>query len=160
MEELRTDILPRLVTFSDNPILLVEESHRIGERGYLFRKEGNMLVETQMHSSSYYGFLESTRMMGINVVTVPATPDLSHTIWYMAAMDGYLSREHYPKPLKSYKPHQQAIGALCCVPGIGAKRAATILERYCIADLIRLKEVDGVTPTQLKKIQKVLGAKL
>jgi ERCC4-type nuclease len=156
MEELRTDILPRLCTFTNNPVLLVEESHQFGEHGFLFRKEGSMLVETGLHSSAYFGFLESTRNMGIDVVTLRAMPDLSPTIHYLAAMDGYLSREHYPKHMKTYKPNQIAMGMLCCVPGIGQKRAEKALKGKSIADIVRAKELDGLTDGQLKKVQRVL----
>lgn len=158
MEELRTDILPRLCTFTDNPVLLVEESHQIGDRGYLFRKDerSKMFVETELHATSYFGFLESARMIGINVV---CTRSLDQSIWYMISMDGYLSREHYPKPLKSYKPHQQALGMLCCVPGIGIKRATAALQERSIDEMCR-KECTGLTKGQQEKIRNVLRTKL
>ena len=156
MQDLREDILPRLITFTDNPVLLVEESHQVGERGYLFRKENGMFKETQMHCTAYYSFLESVRMMGVEVV---CTRNLDQSIWYMIGMDGYLSREHYPKPMKSFKPKQQQIGMLCCVPGIGQKRAAAALEGRSISDLLNAREVDGLTPKQLEKIRKVLRYK-
>ena len=157
MEELRTDILPRLISYTDNPVLLVEESHQIGEAGYLFRRENGAYVETGLHSSAYYGFLESTRMTGVDVV---CTRDLNASIWYMIAMDGYLSRQHYPKPLKSYKPHQSALGMLCCVPTIGAKRAEKALSALSIKEMIHVNEIEGLTKIQTQKLKKVLGARL
>jgi hypothetical protein len=164
MEELRLDILPRLATYTDNPILLVEESHKIGESGSLFRKSDSMYVETGMTASSYYGFLESVRQMGIDVVTLQATGDLYPTIWYLASMDGYLSREHYPKHIKSFKPHQQALGILCCVPGIGQKRATAALEKNCIRDMVRdlvwKDEIEGLTKTMTAKLKKAMEVKL
>jgi len=153
MQELREDILPRLLTFTDNPVLLVEESHVTGDAGYLFRKENGMYRETQMHCTAYYSFLESVRMMGIEVV---CTRNMDQSIWYLIAMDRYLSQQHYPKPMKSYKPRQQQIGMLCCVPGIGQKRAEAALEGRSVSELVSAKEVDGITKKQLEKIQKVL----
>jgi hypothetical protein len=156
MDELRTDILPRLITYTDNPVLLVEESHRIGEMGNLFRKEGSLYKETGTTATSYYGFLESIRMMGVDVVTVQAATDLMPTIWYLAAIDGFLSRDHYPKHLKSFKPNQMALGMLCCVPGIGMKRAAKALEGNSIKDIATKTKIEGLTIKQHQKIKRVL----
>jgi ERCC4-type nuclease len=156
MEELIHGILPRLISYTDNPILLVEESHMIGDAGYLFRKEGSMYKETQMHSSSYYGFLETCRLMGVNVVCVRATPDLMPTIYYLAAMDGYLSKQHYPKTLKSFKVEQQRLGMLACIPGIGIKRAERALMGNSIGDIMRMQKVEGLTEKQLEKVKRVL----
>ena len=160
MEELRLDILPRLVTYTSNPILLVEESHIIGEMGSLFRKENGLYVETGMSATSYYGFLESVRMMGVDVVTLHATGDLYPTIWYLAAMDGYLSREHYPKHLKTHKPYQSAIGMLCCVPGIGQKRAEKALQKHSLKEMVELEQIDGLTKPMISKLKKVLEVKI
>jgi len=155
MQELTEDILPRLASFTDNPILLVEENFTIGEMGTLFRKESSskMWIETGMHSASYYGFLESCRMKGIDVV---CTRNLDQTIWYMAAMNGYLAHNHYPKHRKLYKPYQQALGMLCCVTGIGEKRAEKILEHNSISELSNADTAEGLTDKQLKKLQAVL----
>ncbi len=162
MEELRYDILPRLVNFASetdsNPILLVEETHTIGDAGYLFRRgKGNVFIETGLHISSYYGFLETIRLMGIEVVT---TKGLTESIWYMIAMDGFLAKQHYPKHLKSYKHHQQALGVLCCIPTIGSKRAAKALEECSIAEMLIRNEVEGLTKTQLEKVKKALRSRL
>lgn len=156
MDDLAEDILPRLVSFTDNPILLVEEDFVIGEMGRLFRKDNSskMWTETGMHSASYYGFLESCRMKGIDVA---CTRNLDQSIWYMIAMDGYLAHKHYPKHRKLYKPYQQAMGMLCCIPGIGEKRAEKILEQNSISDLVQADEANGLTPLQLKKIQTALN---
>jgi ERCC4-type nuclease len=154
MDELRHDILPRLISFTDNPVILVEESHELGEMGYLFRRHGNVWLETGMHSSSYYGFLETARMMGVEVVT---TRNLDHSIWYMAAMDGYLSREHYPKHKKLYGPYQQSVGMLCCIPGVGLKRAEKALENKSLKEILMSGEAEGLTKKQVEKLQKVAG---
>ena len=153
MEELRYDILPRLISYTDNPILMVEEDFQIGDAGYLFRKEGSMYKETELHSRSYYGFLETVRMMGVDVV---CTRSLDQSIWYMIAMDGYLSKKHYPKHLKTFKPQQQAMGMICCVPGVGIKRAEKALDGRSVRDLLIASEVNGLTAKQLLKIKKVL----
>jgi len=158
MEELQHDILPRLCTFTDNPILLVEESHTIGDRGYLFRKDNTkkVWIETGMHCSSYYGFLGTVRNTGIDVV---CTRNLDQSLWYMVSMHGYLASNHYPRHAKSFKPEQQAMGILCCIPGIGEKRAEKVLATHSIADLLTCGQVDGLTGKQLQKVQKVLRYK-
>lgn len=155
MDDLAHDILPRLSSFTDNPVLLVEEDFTIGEMGNLFRKDSSakLWIETGVHSSSYYGFLESCRMKGIDVV---CTRNLDQSVWYMAAMHGYLGHNHYPKHQKLYKPYQQALGMLCCVPGIGLKKAEKILGRNSIEDLVNADKADGLTEKQLKKVQMVL----
>ena len=162
MEELRYDVLPRLINFASelnsNPVLLVEETHTIGDVGYIFRRgKRGVFVETGLHISSYYGFLQSVRLMGIDVVT---TKGLSESIWYLSALDGFLSRQHYPRHNKSYKPHQQALGALCCIPTIGSKRATKALTGCSIAEMLHAKEVEGLTKVQLGKVKRVLRSRL
>jgi hypothetical protein len=157
MEELRLEILPNLKSFCDNPVLLVEESHRFGENGNLFRKERKMLVETGLHASSYYGFLESVRMMGVDVVTVPATDDMLPTIWYLASMDGYLSMEHYPAHKKSFSNYSQAVGMLTAVKGIGETRAAKALSKASIQSMILSDGiVEGLTTKQTANLRRVV----
>lgn len=155
MNDLQEDTLPRLIAFTENPILLVEEDFTIGEMGNLFRKDSTakLWIETGLHSSSYYGFLESCRSRGVDVV---CTRNLDQSIWYMAAMHGYLGHHHYPKHRKLYKPYQQAMGMLCCVPGIGEKRAEKVLESNSVEDICSAEKIDGLTEKQLKKIQMVL----
>lgn len=156
MEELLIGILPRLSSFTNNPILLVEESHVIGEMGYLFRKQDNHWVETGMHCSSYYGFLETVRMQGVDVV---CTRNFDASIWYLISMHGYLGRCHYPKHKKMFKTGQQAIGILCSVPGIGERKAEKILQRYSIQELLEVdaSDVKELTPKQLSGIRKVFS---
>lgn len=153
MEDLHYDILPRLCNFTDNPVLLVEESHVIGEMGYLFRKENRLWLETGMHSSSYYGFLETVRQMGIDVV---CTRDLNQSIWYMAALHGYLGKYHYPRHKKTFRISQQAVGMLACVPGIAEKRAREVLEKHSIREICTMERIDGLTEKQCEKIKRVL----
>lgn len=153
MDELLHDILPRLSSFTDNPVLLVEESHILGERGYLFRRNGKHWVETGMHCSSYYGFLETVRNMGVDVV---CTRNLDASLWYMISMHGYLERCHYPKHSKMFTTGQQAMGMLCCVPKIGEKRAMQALGAKSIAEMVNSKTVPGLTDIQVRNLQKVL----
>jgi mannose/fructose-specific phosphotransferase system component IIA len=153
MEELRYEIIPNLVQFSDNPVLLVEESHEIGEKGYLFRKQDRLWKETSMHSSSYYGFLETVRLMGCDVV---CTRNLEQSIWWMISMHGFLGKRHYPKHQKFYGPEQSAMGMLCCVPTIGEKRAEKILSKHSISDLIFDKNVKEATEKQKQRIEECL----
>lgn len=156
MEELLHGILPRLVSFTNNPVLLVEESHVIGEMGYLFRRKDNHWVETEMHCSSYYGFLETVRMMGVDVV---CTRNLDASIWYLISMHGYLGKCHYPKHRKMFTNGQRAVGMLCCTPGIGEKKAAQILANHSIQDLhgVDEKDLKVLTSAQLASIKKIVG---
>lgn len=154
MEELLQNILPRLITFTDNPVLLVEESHIIGEKGYLFRKQDKYWVETGMHCTSYYAFLETVRNMGIDVV---CTRNMDASIWYMISMHKYLGKFHYPKHEKFFKTGQQAVGMLCCIQGIGEKRAQKALASSSIAGMLSRKTVDGLTDIHLAKLKKVLN---
>lgn len=162
MEELRYDILPRLLSFADdinaNPVLLVEEDFTTGERGFLFRKDSTtkLYVETGLHATAYYGFLETVRTMGCEVVTVR---NLDQSIWFMVSLDSYLSTEHYPKHKKSYKPYSSALGMLCCVPGIGKKRAEKVLQNHSIAEIAAGKDITGLTNKQLEKIRNVMRFK-
>lgn len=153
MEDLRYDILPRLCTFTDNPILLVEETHMIGEKGYLFRRDGKVWTETGLHCTAYYGFLETVRNMGVDVV---CTRSLEHSIWYMVSMHTYLGKYHYPKHPKMYKVDQMATGMLCCVNGVGEKKAEKVLKKYSLSELPSQHKVDGLTEKQLEKVKKVL----
>jgi len=162
LDDLQHDILPRLISFTSNigadPILLIEESHIIGSGGYLFGKRDKVWIESGMRASSYYGFVSTVKKMGVDVVTVrkstAAIPD--ETVWYLASLDGYLQKQHYPKQIKTFKPEQQALGMLCCIPGIGEVRARKALEEYSIAELVTARDVKGLTDKQLLKVQKVL----
>lgn len=164
MQELQDDILIRLCNFADsiksNPVLLIEETHKIGQMGYLFRKQNNVWLETGMHSSSYYGFIESMKNRGIDVV---CTRDLDHSIWYMAALHGYLGRFHYPKHAKTHRINQMAVGMLACVPGIAEKRAREALEHQSIKEMCEGKiyvwedeGIKGLTKKQAEKLKRVL----
>lgn len=155
MPELRDDILPRLISFTENPVLLVEEDFTIGQMGNLFRRDPTtkLWMETGLHSLAYYGFLESVRMMGVDVV---CTRNLEQSIWYMASMDSYLSTTHYPKHQKSYKPYSQALGILCSINGIGKKRAEQFLQHHSVSDALTMSKCEGLTAKQLEKLKNIL----
>lgn len=163
MEELRLDILPRLINYSNKtraePVLLVEESHMVGERGMMFRKDKQtgVWMETGMSAKSYYGFLEAVKHMGVDVV---CTRDLSHSICFMASMDSYLKTDHYPKQKKLYGPADVATGMLCCIPTVGAVRAGKALKKMSILELATSKESDGLTKRQLEKFKEAVRTRL
>lgn len=143
MKEIREDVLPRLMDFTDNPVLLVEENHHINQHGWIMRREGDFLRETGLIASAYYNFLSSVRNMGVDVV---CTRCLDHSIWWMMSTYEYLKIERYPKPRSKYTHHARALGMLCCINGIGQKRGTEILKDYTIAELIHME------PSDLRKI--------
>ena len=153
LDEILYDIAPRLSGFSDNPCLLVEENFIITEDGYLQNR--NDQFETGLLATSYYGFLETLRKMGLDVYT---TRDLNHSIWWMIGMHGYLSKNHYPKHKKYFSVQEQAMGMMMAVPGIGEARAKKALNGSCIADM-NTGKVEGLTDTMMMKLQKVLRHK-
>ena len=67
--------------------------------------------------------------------------------------------EHCDKHLKTFKPNRQALGMICCVPGIGIKRAEKALDGRSVRDLLVMKEAEGLTEKQLQKIKKVISWK-
>jgi len=152
LDEILNDIVPRLVSFSDNPCMLIEENFTIDEDGYLL--ERNRGRQSQMLATSYYGFLETIRKSGIDVYT---TRDLNHSLWWMIAMHGYLGGEHYPKHRKYFTVQEQAVGAMCCVPTIGEKRAAKALKKLSMGMMYRKKHVPGITDAMNTKLQKMLA---
>ncbi len=151
LDEILYDIAPRLVSFNDNPSLLVEENFVIDNEGYLMNR--NDSKTTEMKATSYYGFLETIRKTGVDVY---CTSSLNHSIWWMAAMHGYLGKEHYPKHRKYFTEREQAIGMLSCVPRLGEKRAAKALKHSNISGMCRRKFVKGLSEQQNEKLQKVL----
>ena len=91
LDEIMYQIAPRMINFSENPVLLLEENYGISKGGYLFNRQDNR--ETEMLATSYYGYLETIRKMGIEVIT---TRDLNSSIWWMISTHGYLGKQHYP----------------------------------------------------------------
>lgn len=151
MEDIINNILPRLTSFGDNPSFLVEESFSIDESGYL--TDRNSGRSSQMLATSYFGFLETIRKMGVDVY---CTRDLNSSIYWMAAMHGYLEKHHYPKHRKYFSVEEQAVGALCCVPTIGEKRAVKALSGSSIGQMYRKKNVPGLTEKMNERLQKML----
>lgn len=151
LDEIMHDIVPRLKGFSDNPCLLVEENFSITKDGYLENRQDGRISE--MKATSYYGILETIRKQGLDVYT---TRDLNASIWWMIAMHGYLEKNHYPKHRKYFSEHEQAVGMLMCVPGIGEKRAEKALQKNSIRGMSGMKEIAGLTEKQSERLAGVL----
>ena len=157
LDEIMYDIAPRLKNFSGstgNPCFLIEENFGISRDGYLYNRGDNR--ETQMLATSYYGFLETLRKMGVDVY---CTRDLNASVWWMIAMHGYLAKNHYPKHRKYFSLQEQAVGMLTAVPTIGENRALKALEHSSIRGMCGMKQVEGLTMKQSGKLQSVLGWK-
>ncbi len=151
LDEIMYQIIPRLKNFTDHPILLLEENFGISKEGYLYNKADNR--ETQFLATSYYGYLETIRKIGVDVVT---TRDLNSSIWWMIAMHGYLEKNHYPKHTKYHSVEEQAVGLLSVIPGVGEERAKKALKHSSIRGMVGMKSVKGLTGPQCEKLQKVL----
>jgi hypothetical protein len=151
LDEIMHDIAPRLKAFSENPCFLFEENFSISKDGYL--QDKNSGRSTEMLITSYYGYLETLRKMGLDVYT---TRDLNASIWWLVAMHGYLGKNHYPKHSKYFSEKEQAAGMLMCVPGIGEARAEKALKHNSIRGMAGMKMIEGLTEKQGEKLGKVL----
>ena len=151
LDEIMYDIIPALKNFSDNPCILLEENFGITKDGYLHNRNDGR--PTELLATSYFGYLETLRKMGVDVVT---TRDLNQSIWWMIATHGYLSKEHYPKHKKYFSLQEQAVGMLSAVPTIGEARAKKALEKSSIRAMCGMKHIDGLTAKQSEKLQNVL----
>ena len=151
LDEIMHDIAPRLKGFHDNPCFLFEENFGISKDGYL--QDRNTGRPTDMLITSYYGYLETLRKMGLDVYT---TRDLNSSIWLMIALHGYLKANHYPKHKKFFTEQEQAVGMLMCVPGIGEKRAEKALQENSIRGMAGMKKIAGLTEKQGERLGKVL----
>ncbi len=151
MDELLYETLPALKNFSDNPCLLLEENYGITKDGYLYNRNDSR--ETQMLATSYFGYLETIRKMGIDVYCMR---DLNQSIWWLISMHNYLGKEHFPKHTKYFSLQEQAVGMLTAVPTIGDARAAKALQKSSIRGMCGRKQIDGLTGKQVEKLQKVL----
>ena len=154
LDEIMFDIIPRMKNFSDNPVFLAEENYGISQDGYLFNRADNR--PTEMLAKSYFGYLETIRKMGIDVVT---TRGLNETIWYLVSMHGYLGKEHYPKHVKYFSDKEIAVGMLTAIPGIGDVRASKALEGTSIRGMMGLKHITGLTQKQSERLSRVVGYK-
>jgi len=151
LDEIMFETIPHLKNFSENPVLLIEENFAITPEGYLYNRQDNR--ETEMLATSYYGYLETVRKMGVDVVT---TRDLSSSVWWMIAMHGYLEKEHFPKHRKYFSEKECAIGMLTSIPGIGDVRAGKALQNTSIRGMCGMKEITGLTAKQSEKLGKIL----
>jgi len=141
MQEIREDIVPALMDLTPNPVLLVEETFRIDEKGMMWRKENNFLKPAQISARQYFNFLQSIRNLGCEVVT---KRDLDESIWWMYSIHSYIHEHHYPHQKKKYGADMQALGMLCCINGIGTTRAAQILTEHTLQDLVAMNNADIV----------------
>ena len=151
LDEIMYDILPRLKNYNPNPCILLEENFLITKDGYLANRNDHR--ETQMLAISYFGYLETMKKMGIDVIT---TRDINQSIHWMIAMHGYLSKEHYPKHRKYFTVPEQATGMLCTVPTIGEVRAGKALKLSSIRGMCGMTVIEGLTMKQSEKLQNIL----
>ena len=154
LDETMHDTLPRLKNFCgehSTPVLLVEESFGVDQTGHLFNRSNSR--ETSMLATGYFGYLETIRKMGVEVIT---TRDLNQSIWWMIAMHGYLGKEHFHKHQKYHSVKEQAVGMLTAVSGIGEARAMKALKNISIHDMIAENKFGGLTMRQIEKLQSVL----
>ena len=150
LDEIMFDILLRMKNFSENPVFLAEENYGISQDGYLFNRADNH--PTEFLAKSYYGYLETIRKMGVDVVT---TRGLNETIWYLVSMHGYLGKEHYPPHTKTFSDKECAVGILSSVPGIGDVRASKALSHNSIRGMMGMKRIEGLTQKQSDRLSKV-----
>jgi ERCC4-type nuclease len=143
MEALRDDILPALKELTENPILLIEEDFHIGSDGTFYRKQEGMMHPTGLNTKSYFNFIHSTKLSGVDVV---CTRNLDASIWWMISTGLWVEQNHYPKIKKQYLPSMQAIGVLCCANGIGHTKAEKLLREHT------LQELFAMDITQLNKV--------
>lgn len=151
LDEIMHDIAPRLKNFSDNPCFLFEENFSISKDGYL--QDRNTGRPTELLITSYYGYLETLRKMGLDVY---CTRDLNASTWWLTAMHGYLAKNHYPVHTKYFSEREQATGMLMVVPGIGEARAEKALKQNSIRGMSGMKVITGLTEVQSRKLGGVL----
>jgi ERCC4-type nuclease len=157
LDETMYDTLPRLKNFAGeygNPVILIEENFGIDQTGHLFNRGDSR--ETDMLATSYFGYLETIRKMGVEVIT---TRDLNQSIWWMIATHGYLGKEHYPKMKKTHTIKELAVGMMMVVPGIGETRAMKVLKDVSIRDMIVGNRYGGLTEKQMRKMREIIGWK-
>ena len=135
MQDLRDDILPALKELTDHPVLLIEEDFVIGHNGVFYQRRDSMLYPTDMNTKSYFNFIHYVKEMGVDVVT---TRNLDSSIWWMISTAGYVNNNHYPKRKKQFGRSMQAVGALCCINGIGQSKAEKLLAQYSLQELFAM----------------------
>jgi hypothetical protein len=152
LDQIMHEIVPALKNFSEHSILLLEENFGITKDGFLFNRNDNR--ETEFRATSYYGYLETIRKMGVDIIT---TRDLNATIWYLIAMHGYLGKEHYPKHKKYFNDKEIAVGMLTAIPGLGDIRASKALQDRSIRGMIGMTKITGLTGKQSERLNRVVG---
>jgi len=155
LDQIMHQIIPALKNFSENPVLLLEENFSISPDGYLHNRADGR--PTDMLATSYYGYLETVRKLGVDV---QCTRDLNQSVWWMIAMHGYLAKEHYPKHRKYFSVQEQSIGMLTAVTGIGEARAMKALEHGSIRSMCGCRNVPGLTGKMSERLQEILRWKL
>lgn len=155
LDQIMYETIPALKNFSENPCLVLEENYGITKDGYLHNRNDGR--PTELLATSYFGYLETIRKMGVDVITVR---DLNQSIWYMIATHGYLGKEHFPKHKKYFSVQDQAVGMLTAIPSIGEARAKKALEKMSIRAMCGMKRIDGLTAKQSEKLQSVLRFKI
>ena len=159
MKALKEDILPALKELTDNPVLLIEEDFHIGDNGTFYQRRDGMLYPTDLNVKAYFNFIHSVKMSGIDVVT---TRNLDASIFWMIATGLWVENNHYPKGKKQYLPTMQAVGALCCVNGIGHTKAEKLLKDYTLQELFKMDmhELGKImTLNQMTAFMKMRGVK-
>ena len=139
MKALKEDILPALKELTDNPVLLIEEDFHIGQDGIFYRRQDGMLYPTSLNTKSYFNFIHSTKLSGVDVVT---TRNLDASIWWMIATGLWVENNHYPKQKKKYLPSMQAVGALCCCNGFGQTKSEKLLSQYSLGELFLMNHLE------------------
>ena len=158
MEALRSDILPSLKDLAENPVLLIEEDFVIGQDGTMYQRRDGMLYPLGMNVKSYFNFINSVKLTGVDVVT---TRNLDSSIWWFISLHEYLKEQHYPKIKKQHSPEMQAVGCLSAIGGFGIATSKKILSKYTLSDLFKADDTalsTCMTSTQLENFKKVKGA--
>lgn len=145
------ETIPHLKNFTHNPIFLVEENYQITEEGYLMDR--NTSRESQLLATSYFGYLETIRKLGVEVVM---TRDYNESLWYMLSLHNYMEKQHYPHHTKGFKPNESAIGMLSCISKVGEKRAEKALMKQSIMEMCQAGHVDGFTEKMNEKWREVV----
>jgi ERCC4-type nuclease len=159
MQALTNDILPALKELTNNPVLLIEEDFHIGHNGVFYRRQDGMLHPTDLNVKAYFNFIHSVKLSGVDVV---CTRNLDASIWWMIASGIWVENNHYPKGKKQYLPTMQAVGALCCINGIGQTKAEKLLKDYTLQELFQMNKVELskiMTLNQMTAFEKMRGVK-
>lgn len=151
LDETLNETIPHLKDFSENPVLLIEENFIVTSEGYLMNRLDSR--ESQLLATSYFGYLETIRKTGVDVV---CTRDYNESLWYMLSQHNYLGKEHYPPHRKYFGIEEQCIGMLSCIPTIGEKKASAMLKKQSIREIAMNRNSDVLTVKQNERLRKVI----